>query len=684
MAVSMILCGTAMAQISRSNLEANKASFNRDRAITEKQAPIQRDATPVWSCDFEDANAYVITDGTGSVTTWAATSEETYPACNGGQSAGGFFIAPLNCNYDWRPENRRWTTSETPATWMIMNAFEHYAGSGTLNPNADGVWGPMESSINFSNIDLSSCEAPKLTLLQRYDAFNPSWDQMFVETSVDGGATWVSHEVNTETDALDNGDYVMGAMEVLLPEIGNVSSATVRIRYLNVQRQGSYAAQCAWQIDDVKIVPTPAHNLTINDGRISMFGYLDYRNVPAEYWTSMTDSAKREYAYQIYDPYAQTPAANWETSGGYAAFNVEVTNNGALSATPKANIVVTSPSGAELYNKTLTGTELASTVGDTIDFGYIDENVLSNSTIFYFEDDIEYGRYTVTFTVLEDGFEDADPSDNTISQYFYITEKNYSKSYFEPTTSFSANAYTISQSGDMYGAQFLYYYSPDDIMTADLYIADGTTPGTQVKIQLYHQGTETYEQARESEWVEITEEMLGTWINFTFTNEYNFSFETDEQYREVTVMAVAAWDNDDDRIYFGKSNVLSTKGHNSMKHYMAYEEDWYYGSDDIALTFHSGEGVSVPEGVEPPEPFVSSFSASEIEMYPNPSNGIVNFTNVENATIEVYNMMGQVVASVNNANDNASIDLSGAANGNYIVRIVKDGAIATSKLNIVK
>ena len=71
-------------------------------------------------------------------------------------------------------------------------------------------------------------------------------------------------------------------------------------------------------------------------------------------------------------------------------------------------------------------------------------------------------------------------------------------------------------------------------------------------------------------------------------------------------------------------------------------------------------------------------------MFPNPSNGIVNFTNVENATIEVYNMMGQVVASESNANANASIDLSGVANGNYIVRIVKDGEIATSKLNIVK
>jgi len=47
-------------------------------------------------------------------------------------------------------------------------------------------------------------------------------------------------------------------------------------------------------------------------------------------------------------------------------------------------------------------------------------------------------------------------------------------------------------------------------------------------------------------------------------------------------------------------------------------------------------------------------------------------------------MMGQIVASESNVSENASIDLSGVANGNYIVRIVKDGAIATSKLSIVK
>ena len=86
----------------------------------------------------------------------------------------------------------------------------------------------------------------------------------------------------------------------------------------------------------------------------------------------------------------------------------------------------------------------------------------------------------------------------------------------------------------------------------------------------------------------------------------------------------------------------------------------------------------------PDDNAVETFEANEIAMFPNPTTGIVNFSNVENATIEVFNMMGQVVSRVEDANENATIDLSAVANGNYVVRIVKNGEVATSKLNIAR
>lgn len=65
-------------------------------------------------------------------------------------------------------------------------------------------------------------------------------------------------------------------------------------------------------------------------------------------------------------------------------------------------------------------------------------------------------------------------------------------------------------------------------------------------------------------------------------------------------------------------------------------------------------------------------------------SGIVTISNVEGATIEVINLMGQVVASIENANEINNIDLSKNAEGTYIVRIINGNEISTSKLNLVK
>lgn len=82
--------------------------------------------------------------------------------------------------------------------------------------------------------------------------------------------------------------------------------------------------------------------------------------------------------------------------------------------------------------------------------------------------------------------------------------------------------------------------------------------------------------------------------------------------------------------------------------------------------------------------YVNCKKEVSIGIYPNPSNGIVNFANVEGAIIEVYSMTGQIITIIENANVNTSIDLSNVANGNYVVRIIRDNTITKHLLNIVK
>ncbi len=528
-----------------------------------------RDETIFWSCDFENNN-YTLVEGNDEANGkdhWQIVTLATFPSEL--ITSSGAYFQPFIYRGD--------TLNDTPEHWAMVDLLCDHAQFGGTGQVAEKAW------IQFQ-MNLSSTTCPKICFKQLYRPLNSV--SSHIKVSVDGGVSWTDHLIN---DEVASNDYGPLNKEVIIQEAAGRSNVTIRFQQ---EATGAGLQGYGWQIDDIKIVNVPDHNLTINDARISMFGYFDFRNVPENYWTNMTDSAKRAYAYQLYDPYAQTPAANWNTQNGYAAFNVEYTNNGRYTVSPRVNIVVTSPSGTDIYNKTLTGSSITMTQRDTIDFGTIDDNNMANSTILYFENEPELGRYTVTFTISENGAEDADTSDNTIVQYFDITDGTYSKSYDEPTSRFSAKGYQTSASGDMYGAKFTYYYSPDDIMTADLYIAEGTTPGTQVKVCLYHydenggdDGNGGYVLDRESEWLEITEENIGRWNNFVFTNEYNFQFSEDEQYREVTVMAVAAWDNDDDDIYFGQSNVLTSKYHSSMMHLISDEENWFYGSHDIALKF---------------------------------------------------------------------------------------------------
>ncbi|HOE39485.1 MAG TPA: T9SS type A sorting domain-containing protein [Bacteroidales bacterium] len=72
--------------------------------------------------------------------------------------------------------------------------------------------------------------------------------------------------------------------------------------------------------------------------------------------------------------------------------------------------------------------------------------------------------------------------------------------------------------------------------------------------------------------------------------------------------------------------------------------------------------------------------ANKITLYPNPANNFVSITNAENANITIINMIGEVVANVNNASSNQTIDISKLANGTYFVKV--DNKVF--KLNVIK
>jgi len=84
--------------------------------------------------------------------------------------------------------------------------------------------------------------------------------------------------------------------------------------------------------------------------------------------------------------------------------------------------------------------------------------------------------------------------------------------------------------------------------------------------------------------------------------------------------------------------------------------------------------------IDPGTTDVNSNLASVVSVYPNPANNVITVANAENTSIVITNVLGEVVANINNATSNQTIDISNLANGTYFVRVNGD----VFKINVIK
>jgi hypothetical protein len=75
---------------------------------------------------------------------------------------------------------------------------------------------------------------------------------------------------------------------------------------------------------------------------------------------------------------------------------------------------------------------------------------------------------------------------------------------------------------------------------------------------------------------------------------------------------------------------------------------------------------------------------NEITVYPNPASHVLNINNIRNSTVYVYNMLGEVVASIRDADTNNKINVSSFAEGTYMVKVFGNKDVFTKMINIIK
>ncbi|MBR3799961.1 MAG: T9SS type A sorting domain-containing protein [Bacteroidales bacterium] len=123
--------------------------------------------------------------------------------------------------------------------------------------------------------------------------------------------------------------------------------------------------------------------------------------------------------------------------------------------------------------------------------------------------------------------------------------------------------------------------------------------------------------------------------------------------------------------------------HNFSNDAYTIEQDKYYsvaGVVEYNRGYYYVNYPTVNDIIADCDASVDEMLANAIEVYPNPTNGQINIANAEGQNIVVINTLGQVVASIDNATENQTIDMSGLCEGTYFVKV----GTSVVKINVIR
>ncbi|MBI9066069.1 MAG: T9SS type A sorting domain-containing protein [Salinivirgaceae bacterium] len=88
--------------------------------------------------------------------------------------------------------------------------------------------------------------------------------------------------------------------------------------------------------------------------------------------------------------------------------------------------------------------------------------------------------------------------------------------------------------------------------------------------------------------------------------------------------------------------------------------------------------VKVDNGV-----FIYSSELQNISIYPNPANKKLYINGLDESTITIFNLLGEIVKYESRSFGNRTLDISGINNGTYIIQIISNGNILNHKISIL-
>ncbi|MFC1732556.1 T9SS type A sorting domain-containing protein [candidate division KSB1 bacterium] len=101
---------------------------------------------------------------------------------------------------------------------------------------------------------------------------------------------------------------------------------------------------------------------------------------------------------------------------------------------------------------------------------------------------------------------------------------------------------------------------------------------------------------------------------------------------------------------------------------------------DSSISFFLDWSDTIPCGYLPPLNINEiNYYGYPLNIFPNPTTGILNIETHEKATLEFYNIEGQILKTIKSCNVKTTVDLSYLSSGIYIIKATTDLGIAITK-----
>jgi hypothetical protein len=233
-----------------------------------------------------------------------------------------------------------------------------------------------------------------------------------------------------------------------------------------------------------------------------------------------------------------------------------------------------------------------------------------------------------------------------------------------------------------------YAFNPDADYTVEVVAANAATP-FNADITSAEMGVTTAKQATADVVVKVYTDNYPTEISWNIKNGAG------------TIVASGG-------PYVGNANgggadANTTKIHNvslasndcySINLLDSYGDGWSYGTTPHGVEVFDNANSSIlniavggfgttlanPNALTTTALATTTFNASQVKLFPNPSTGIISINTEVAVNISVIDVTGKVVFVANDITKEKNIDLSGLKKGMYLARISSENATTTEKI----